>query len=120
MGIQGVFGFIIGKKKRVMYIHNDANLLWQIGVREIYILIKHYGSKEILKCEFEKIKSIKEENPIKPKNSDIEKCKPFTDLEVSFKNQNDWNCLLRYCQSSFINILEAGYILNTKEKNGFE
>jgi hypothetical protein len=122
MGTQGVFGYIIGKKKRFMNVQNDANLLWQISVREIFILIKHYGSKEILKSEFEKIKSIKEDNPIKPKTTDIEKCKLFTDLEISTKNTNDWNCLLRYCQTSYINLLEAGYILNTnaKEKNGYE
>jgi hypothetical protein len=119
MGTQGTFGYIIGKKKRLMHVQYDANLLWQIGVREIFILMKHYGNKELLKTEFEKIKSLKEEAQPKPKESDIEKCKMFTDLEVSYKNTNDWYCLLRYCQSSFINILEAGYILNTKEKNGY-
>ena len=119
MGTQGIFGYIIGKKKRLMHVQYDANLLWQIGVREIFILMKHYGNKELLKSEFEKIKSIKEENPNKPKDLDIEKCKMFTDLEVSYKSTSDWYCLLRYCQSSFINVLEAGYILNTKEKNGY-
>jgi hypothetical protein len=120
MGTQGTFGYIIGKKKRLMHVQYDANLLWQINVREIFILMKHYGNKELLKSEFEKIKSIKEEAQLpKPKESDIEKCKMFTDLEVSYKSTSDWYCLLRYCQSSFINILEAGYILNTKEKNGY-
>jgi len=119
MGQQGVFGYIIGKKKRLMYVHNDANLLWQICVREIYILMKHFGCKEQLKDEFEKINLIKEESQAKPKDSDIEKCKLFTDLEEYNKNNRDWYWLLRYCQSSFINILEAGFILNTKEKNGY-
>jgi hypothetical protein len=82
--------------------------------------MKHYGSKELLKSEFEKIKYIKEEAQLpKPKDLDIVKCKMFTDLEVSYKSTSDWYCLLRYCQSSFINVLEAGYILNTKEKNGY-
>ena len=119
MGTPGVFGYIIGKKKRFMHVQYDANLLWQIGVREIFILMKHFGSKEVVKSEFEKIKSIKEDNPSKPKEIDIEKCKIFTDLEVSNKNTNDWYCLLRYCQTSYINLLEAGYILNTKETNGY-
>jgi hypothetical protein len=119
MGTQGVFGYIIGKKKRLMNVNYDANLLWQISVREIFILMKYYGTKELLKSEFEKIKAIKEEKPNKPKAIDIEKCKMFTDLNDSYKNINDWYYLLRYCQSSFINILEAGYILNTKEKNGY-
>jgi DNA-binding NtrC family response regulator len=31
----------------------------------------------------------------------------------------EWDCLLRHCQCSFINILEAGYILNEKnDANG--
>jgi hypothetical protein len=36
-----------------------------------------------------------------------------------FENENDeWSNLLRHCQSSFINILEAGYINNQKEEYG--
>ena len=30
-----------------------------------------------------------------------------------------WSHILHFCQSSFINILEAGYILNQLEENGF-
>ena len=42
MGTQGFFGYIIGKKKRIMQVQCDADLLWQILVREIYILMKHF------------------------------------------------------------------------------
>jgi hypothetical protein len=112
---QGVFGYIIGKKKRIMKVEDDADLLWQILIREIYVLMKHFGSKEELKKSFEKIKTTKN----KPKIEDIEKCKIFTDLEVSTKTVKDWNCLLKLCQSSYINILEAGYILNQKDEYGF-
>ena len=114
MGTSGTFGYIIGKKKRMMYVHNDADLLWQILVREIYVLMKHYGSKEALQMAFEGIKTTKN----KPKPSDIEKQKVFTDLNVSNQSENDWYCLLRHCQSSFINILEAGYIINQKDEYG--
>jgi hypothetical protein len=111
MGTQGVFGYIIGRKKRIIHVHYDSDLLWQILVREIYVLIKHYGSKETLQTEFEKIKTTKGT----PKKEDIEKYKMFKDYE----NENDdWSNLLRHCQSSFINILEAGYILNQKEEYG--
>ena len=48
MANPGVFGYIIGRKKRLMRVENDADLLWQILVREIYVLMKHYGSKELL------------------------------------------------------------------------
>jgi len=115
MGTQGVFGYIIGRKKRMIHVQFDADLLWQILVREIYILMKHYGSKELLQEAFEKIKTTKN----KPRAEDIEKLKIFTDLEVSYKSESDWYCLLRHCQSSFINILEAGYIINQKEEYGY-
>ena len=111
MGIQGVFGYIIGRKKRMIHVQHDADLLWQILVREIYILMKHYGSKEALQIAFEKIKITKGT----PKKEDIEKYKMFNDYE----NENEnWCNLLRHCQSSFINILEAGYIVNQKEEYG--
>ena len=106
----GTFGYVIGRKKRIMHVQNDADLLWQILVREIYVLMNHYKTKEDLQKAFENIIVVKN----KPKCSQIEKCKCFTDFE---RNElGEWDCLLRYCQSSFINILEAGYILN--EKNG--
>jgi hypothetical protein len=111
MGTQGVFGYIIGRKKRIIHVQYDADLLWQILVREIYVLMKHYGSKEVLQSMFEKIKTTKST----PKKEDIEKVKMFKD----FENENDeWSSLLRYCQSSFINILEAGCIINQKEEYG--
>jgi len=114
MVTKGAFGYIIGKKKRLMLINDDADLLWQILVREIYVLMNHYKTKETMQEAFEKIESIKN----KPNLTQIEKCKWFTDLE---RNElKEWNCLLHYCQSSFINILESGYILNEKkEANGY-
>ena len=59
---QGVFGYIIGKKRRLMHVQCDADLLWQILVREIYVLMKHYGSNQLLQEAFEKIKSTKNWN----------------------------------------------------------
>jgi hypothetical protein len=101
----GTFGYVIGRKKRIMRVQNDADLLWQILVREIYILIKHFGSKELLQQAFEKIKVVKSD----PKEADIEKCKIFTNLENIDSNYG-WSELLHYCQGSFINLLEAGSI----------
>ena len=114
MVTQGTIGYIIGKKKRMMHVKYDADLLWQILVREIYVLMKHYGSKEEMQKAFEGIKTTKN----KPKDSDVEKLKIFKDFTVANENESDWYCLLRHCQSSFINILEAGYILNQKDEYG--
>jgi len=108
MGTQGSFGYKIGRKIRIMRVHYDADIFWQVLVREIYILIKHYGSIEALREAFEKLIDAKN----KPKPEAIEKCKIFTDLNVSNNKLTDWYCLTRYCQNSFINILESGYFLN--------
>jgi hypothetical protein len=105
---QGSFGYKIGKKTRLMYIQNDADLLWQICVREIYVLINHYGSLAELKKAFENLKEAKN----KPKQEVIEKCKPYTELTISNQLIEDWSKLTRHCQHSFINILDSGYFLN--------
>ena len=109
---QGVFGYTIGRKKRMMYVYHDADLLWQILVREIYVLMKHFGSKETTQAAFEKIKTTKS----KPAASDIGKCQLFADLDGAFSEE--WSALLYHCQSSYINILEAGHIVNQKDDIG--
>ena len=109
MVTKGAFGYIIGKKKRIMPVNDDADLLWQILVREIYVLMKHFKTKEDLQKAFEAIVVAKNN----PNFGQIQQCKCFTDFDNS---DDDWKwCdLLRYCQSSFINVLESGYILNEK------
>jgi hypothetical protein len=111
MASQGTFGYIIGKKKRFSHVKHDADLLWQILSREIYVLMKHYKTKEELQEAFSKIKVVKGN----PKKSDIEKCKIFTDFTLPL---NEWSSLLRYSQLSYINLLESGYILNEKNDIG--
>lgn len=114
MGTQGSFGYKIGRKVRLMHVQYDADLLWQILVREIYVLMKKYGSINILRSKFEELKDAKN----RPKPEAIENCKIFTDLQVSYTNTTDWYCLTRHCQHSFINILETGYFLNNGQHSG--
>lgn len=109
MVTKGAFGYIIGKKKRFILVNDDADLLWQILVREIYVLMKHFKTKEDLKKAFEAIIVAKNN----PNFGQIQQCKCFTDFDNSDDDWN-WPSLLRYCQSSFINVLECGYILNEK------
>lgn len=111
MVTKGAFGYVIGKKKRLTPVNDDADLLWQILVREIYVLMKHFKTKEDLQKAFEKIIVAKN----KPKLEQIEQCKCFTDFDSGDNKDYNWSSLLRYCQSSFINVLEAGYILNEKD-----
>jgi hypothetical protein len=117
MGSQGSFGYKIGRKVRLMHVQFDADLLWQTCVREIYVLMKHYCSIDSLREAFENLKEAKN----KPKKEAIEKCKPYTDLTVSHQSQreDDWYCLMRNCQHSFINILDSGYFLNDGQKSGY-
>jgi hypothetical protein len=115
MGTQGSFGYKIGRKVRLMHVQYDADMLWQTCVREIFVLMKHYGSIDLLREAFEGLKEAKN----KPKAEAIEKCKPYTDLKVSYKNTEDWYCLTRNCQHSFINILDSGYFLNDGQKLGY-
>ena len=114
MGTQGSFGYKIGRKIRLMHVQYDADMLWQTCVREIFVLMKHFGSVDLLREAFEKLEEAKN----KPKPEAIEKCKPYTDLTVSNNTTNDWYCLTRNCQHSFINILDSGYFLNNGEKSG--
>jgi hypothetical protein len=109
---QGVFGYTIGRKKRMMYVYHDADLLWQILVREIYVLMKHFGGKETMQSAFEQIKPTKG----KPAVSDLGRCQLFADLDDAFSEE--WYALLHHCQSSYINILEAGHIVNQKDDIG--
>jgi hypothetical protein len=113
MGTKGSFGYKIGRKVRLMRVQYDADIFWQVLVREIYVLIKHYGSIEVLRKAFENLIDAKN----KPTKDAIEKCKMFTDLNVSNKDLTDWYCLTRHCQNSFINILESGYFLNNGMKD---
>jgi len=112
MVTQGSFGYKIGRKIRLMRVENDADMLWQILVREIYVLMKHFGSIESLREAFINLSEAKN----KPKPEVIEKCKIFTDLNVS---ETNWYYLTRLCQHSFINILESGYFLNNGDKTGY-
>ncbi len=114
MGTRGSFGYKIGKKIRLMYVQYDGDLLWNTCIRELNILLKHFGSIEELKKAFENLKEAKN----KPTPEAIERCKYYTDLKVSNQTTEDWYCLTRNCQHSFINILDSGYFLNNGEKSG--
>jgi hypothetical protein len=111
---QGSFGYKIGRKVRLMYVQYDADLLWQTCVREIYVLMKHFNSIDLLRQAFEKLNEAKN----KPKTEAMEKCKPYMDLTVSNESTYDWQNLTRNCQHSYINILDSGYFLNNGKKEG--
>ena len=112
---QGVFGYIIGRKKRLMHVEDDANLLWQLLVREIYVLMKHFKTIGELKNAFEKIVVLKRV----PTEEDKDKYKMFSDFNEMENDASQWNNILRHCQLSFINMLETGVMVNQKEEYGY-
>jgi hypothetical protein len=121
MNGRGLFGYIIGKKKRMMYVCQDTELMWQILVREIYILMRHFGSKDALRAAFEKIQVVAVAKNKPPNQKEFEHCKLFADFsdgEYWKTGVMEWSSLLRHCQNSFINLLEAGYILQSVERSG--
>jgi len=112
---QGSFGYKIGRKVRLMRVQYDGDMLWQTCVREIFILIKHFGSVELLRDAFDKLEVAKNS----PKPEAIQKCNPYSDLTVVSKKEGmTWYNLTRNCQHSYINILDSGYFLNNGEKIG--
>lgn len=113
MGTRGAFGYRIGRKLRLMYVQYDGDMLWMILIREIYVLMKHYGSVESLRQAFAALVDAKNQ----PTAEAIEKCKMFTNLQVSDRSTSDWYCLTNGCQSSFINMLQSGYVYNSGNEN---
>lgn len=109
----GSFGFKIGKKMRLMKIENHMDIAWQVGVREMYVLLKHYSDPHSL---MERMNALKDAKGTVHKKA-LEKCKYFTDIDTPPTEQT-WETATKYCQGSFIHLLECGYFLNNGTKNG--
>jgi hypothetical protein len=109
----GYFGFKIGKKLRLMKIDAHMDILLQICVREMYLLLKHHVTADSLLQAFQQLKDAS--GKITPKV--LERCTYVTDIDMD-PQAKTWEAVTRYCQCSFINILESGYFLNNGTKNG--
>lgn len=104
---RGSFGFKIGKKMRLMRVDKNADILWQMGVRELYVLMKHYGTEEALKEAFVQLKDAK--------GKPSKECVYFNGV---MEESNGWENVLKYCQLSYINVLESKYFLNNGAREG--
>lgn len=107
----GSFGYKIGKKVRLMKVNEDANLMWRIAVRELYVLLRHYETVPALREAFASIKVIQDRSK-SPSKEVVARCVLFTKREMDLGEEKDWSSITRYCQQSFINVLEAGVMLN--------
>ena len=112
----GAFGFSIGRKKRIMLVHHHADLMWQVLVREIYVLLKHFGSKEAMQKAFENIIQVNAKDI--PTSRQKQHLRIYTNCE-QYSETLSWPSLLFYCQGSYINVLEAGYILKQESNPVF-
>lgn len=117
---QGTIGYKIGKKKYLMNVENDADLIKQISIRELYILLKYFNNIDNLREEFSKLKIIKKNNLYKkPKNFIIDKYNIYTNFEginlleeLNNLNVFDWSKILNWCQLSYINIIRSGIFID--------
>lgn len=114
MGTQGSLGYKLGRKTRLIHVDCHAELLWQIVVRELYVLLQHFGSVSALREAFEKVQIVKPKHTPTPEA--IERCKPYTSAGIT--TPMTWRDLTTYCQHSLINVLETGYMLSNGEKWG--
>lgn len=97
-----------------MHVNSNSELLWKQLTREIYVLLRHYGSSDELRKAFSNL--YHPEGP--PSSFARERCKYYSDLDSSKQSYNDWYCLMKYCQGSFINILDSGYFLDNGNEAG--
>lgn len=108
----GTRGLLIFKHKGKYYsIYNHFDSYFEgLGinlVKEIKDAISN-GTFDEWKNMLEKCKIIFEDD--EPTNDDKEKLKDVTDLTVSRQSSNDWYCLLRKTQGSYVEPLTLGYL----------
>lgn len=117
MNIEGSFGYKIGRKIRLFHVTHNADILWQTCVRELYVLLKHYGNIDDLKKNMKNLKIPKK----MPNERDIEKLKLYMDekIEIYDTSSMEWDALLKHCQHSFINAIQSGYFLNNGKDMGY-
>ncbi len=117
MGTRGLFGFYYKGKYYVIYNHWDS---YPSGLgQEIVDQIKNAiasGNFEQWKIALETIIVVDDQIP--PTEDDIKALEKYTNLSVSMQNTSDWYCLLRNCQGSLQAVIDAGYLINSVDKDG--
>lgn len=113
MGTKGTIKFIFNGKHITLYCQYDSYLsgLGTKLINELIELLKEYTIEEIIN-KLDNVKvvyDINHESYYEPNNDEIKKLEKYTDLTVSHQSTKDWYCLLRKCQGSIIDTLDAGY-----------
>eukprot|EP01084_Bolivina_argentea_P034726 64315_1 len=109
MGTRGLYMLHYEGKYYIVYNHDDS---YYCGLcRKLLFEVKHAYQKDrtfaLWKFKIKQLKSVR----TTPTPEDIKQLKKYTDLTVSQQNTNDWYCLLKKCQGSFVRVLDSGHII---------
>ena len=140
-GYRGSIGFILGSKTRKMLVTHDADLLWHVCVRELWLMLYHYESIDAMRDAFANIQCIRPrknavvlDDSIKMRcacvadtSDDIlreladiaekEEAEPDPDPTVTATatatatTKEEWMRWLSKCEHSFINMVTCGMML---------
>lgn len=116
MGTRGLFGFLY--KGRYYMVYNQFDSYPEGLGRDLVMEIQNGRMDEWIEL-LTKLKVVFAAGPA-PTREDIEKLAPYTDLCVSECSTDDWYCLTRQCQGSFIHVLESGYLLSYLPRDKME
>jgi len=108
MGTKGIYGFYY-KGVYYLFYNHDGSYPSGLGAKLIKEIRKAIleGNINEWKSKLLALKAVNYND--EPTKDDIEKLREYTDLRVSGRSTSDWYCLLRKCQGSYLNILNAGY-----------
>ncbi len=109
MGTRGTIRIRKGGKQIVLYNHFDSYLSG-LGVKflsSIQALIEKYGLDGFI----EKIHQVKVvTDDISPTEEDIKRIEKYTNLNVGYRDESSWYCLLRELQDDLFCMIEVGYL----------
>jgi hypothetical protein len=122
MGTRGLFGFYYQGKFYVIYNHFDSypSGLGAAIVEELRRAIQESSDpKNRLSKWIQQLEQLRLVSPrVPPTLEDIQKLRPYTDVNVSQQSTTDWYCLLRHCQGSVEKVLASGYLDNCVDTSG--
>jgi hypothetical protein len=110
MGTRGFVGFVADGTEKIAYNRSDSYpeglgldvLSWLRGVSDMDSLRSGIADLRVVSDE-------------RPTAEDVERLKPWTNLNVGEQSEDDWYCLLRKTQGYPAEMLKAGYIEDAGE-----
>lgn len=111
MGTRGNITLIFKQKVVKLYNHWDSypSGLGESLVQQLNLLL----SKMTLEKLIQKLDTLKiVTKDVIPTDEDIKKLSPYTSLDVSTQNTDDWYCLMRGCQGYIPAMIESGYLFH--------